>query len=111
MSTLLKVIGALVVGVVAIAAGLFVLSLAAGLVKLLFWVAVLGAIGWVVIKALSMAGGAKPSAEKEPPALSEAKTEPSRTLTAPEKKGMSEAEAARLFEEAKRKNTNGASSE
>ena len=108
MSTLLKIAGALVVGVVAIAVALFLLGIVAGLVKLLFWVAVLAAVGFVVLKALSLVsgGGAMPAKKPE---LSDAKTEPSRTLTAPEKKGMSEAEAARLFDEARRKNTNGAS--
>lgn len=110
MSTFLKFAGVFVVGAIAIVVGLVVLPIVAGILKLLFGIAVIAAIGFVVIKGLSLLGGAAPRPEKAAE-LPDAKTESSATSITPEtKQGMSEAEAARLFEQAKRKNTNGGAS-
>ena len=106
MKTLLKVLGLFAAGAIVIFASLWIIGMVAAIVKLAFWVAVIAAIGFVVLKAFSMMGGGSQQAAA-PPSLSEAKTEESRTLAPGEKKAMSDAEALRLFEEAKRKNTEG----
>lgn len=103
MKTFLKILGFAAVGVVAIIALGALLGFVGWVLSWAFWIAVIAGIGFLAVKLMS-GGGAKQS-EAAPPAISEAKTEESRTIAAAEKKALSDADAARMFEDARRKQT------
>lgn len=101
MKTLWKVLGFAAVGVVAIIAVMALLGFVSWVLSWAFWLAVIAAVGFVAVKLL--AGGK--AATPEPVPAAEAKTEESRTLAPAEKKVLSDGDAARMFEEARRKQT------
>lgn len=100
MKTFLKILGFAAVGVVALVALMALLGFVGWLLSWAFWIAVIAGVGFLVVKLMS-GGGAQPA----PLPGADAKTEESRTLAASEKKALSDADAARLFEEARRKQT------
>lgn len=124
---LIKVLGFVALGIGVLVLGGIVLGLVTSLLHVLIPLAVLAAIGWVVWKVASSAGSSRPASEarrqeaKEPAAgaLPAAKT-PSATADAgaaaatpdpgaaakpDEYKPLSDAEAARIFEEHRKKLT------
>ena len=105
MKTFLKILGFAAVGVVAIIALGALLGFVGWVLSWAFWIAVIAGIGFVAVKLLSGGGAKEKQADAAPPAISEAKTEESRTLAAAEKKALSDADAARMFEDARRKQT------
>lgn len=102
IKTLLKALGVLVLGAVALVAFLWVLGTLVWLIKVALALAVLGAIGFAVLKVMSLGSSAPPR-----PDASDAKTEESRTLAPAGKKALSDADALKAFEEARRKQTEG----
>lgn len=100
MKTFLKILGFAAVGVVALIALMAVLGFVGWVLSWAFWIVVIAAIGFVAVKLLT--GG---SAPVKLPTEADAKTEESRTLAPAEKKALSDGDAARMFEEARRKQT------
>jgi hypothetical protein len=95
VKTFLKVLGFAAVGIVAIVALMALLGFVSWVLSWAIWIAVIAAVGFVAVKLLR-GGAAKTAAPAELPA-SEAKTEASRSL--------SDADAMKLFEDARRKQT------
>jgi hypothetical protein len=102
VKTFLKILGFAAVGIVAIVALMALLGFVSWVLSWAIWIAVIAAVGFVVFKVIS--AGSKKAAREELPA-GEAKTEESRTMPAAEKKALSDADAMRLFEDARRKQT------
>ena len=106
MKTLFKALGLVIAGVLAIWVVLFVLGVVGTLLKIGLVLAVLAGAGWLALKLVSAAAAPPPQADARPALEKPAETKAVAPSPAPpEQKGMSEAEALRLFEEAKRKNT------
>lgn len=102
MKTFLKILGFAAIGIIAIVAIGALLGFIGWVLSWAIWIGAIAAIGFVVIKLLSLGG--KQAAEKEP-SLADAKTEESRTLAPAEKKALSDADALKLFEAARNKTT------
>ena len=101
MKTFMKILGFAAVGIVAIIAVGALLGFVSWVLSWVIPIAVIAAIGFVVVKLMS-AGSKKTPAELQP---ADAKTEESRTLAAAEKKALSDADAMKMFEDARRKQT------
>lgn len=104
MKTFLKILGFAAVGVVAIVALMALLGFVGWVLSWAIWIAVIAAVGFVAVKLLS-AGGSTQAAPPAEIAAADAKTEESRTLAAGEKKALSDADALKMFEDARRKQT------
>ena len=89
MSTLAKLAGFAVLGIAVLIVGGIVLGLLATVLKMLVPIAILAAIGWVVWQVMS--GSAPPPAQEEKPRVA--------APPAQEKKGLSEDEYLKSYEE------------
>lgn len=101
MKTFLKIVGFAVAGIVAIVIAMKLLGFIGWLLSWAIGLAVVAGIGFVVVKMMS--GGTSTPAKL--PELAEARTEESRTIATAEKKALSDADAAKMFEDARRKQT------
>jgi len=97
---LLKVLGLIALGVGVIAVAGIVLGLVAWVMHIIVPLAVLFAVGWVAYQVF-FSGGSK-DAKTEPKKLEEKSAE-TNAAAAPERKGLSAEEAAKLFDEHRKK--------
>lgn len=97
----MKILGFAAVGIVAIIAVGALLGFVSWVLSWVIPIAVIAGIGFVAVKLFS-AGSKKAPAELP---AAEAKTEESRTLAAAETKALSDADAMKMFEDARRKQT------
>ena len=95
MSTFLKLLGFVALGVAVLVVGGIVLGMVTAVLKMLVPIAILAAIGYVVFRVMA-GGGAPPQPDADRRAIGPSQ-EPKQ-----ERKGLSDEEAAKRFEELKK---------